>query len=239
MAFMDRVPATAGSPSMQTTADNDERMTARLQTHWQRAWQDLGLEAQDDVHPPLVSTLFRELIAAWSEPWRHYHTCQHLLECLDAFDRERAHAQRPGEVALALFFHDAVYDLQGHDNEARSADWSTRALRQAGVPGDAVARVHALIMATCHNAVPTEPDAQLLVDIDLAILGAPPERFAEYEVQIRREYAHVPPHVFEPRRKRILGSFLERQPLYQTPGMQARCEPQARINLSKAIGATD
>lgn len=200
-----------------------------LQAHWQQAWQDLNL--------PAPQQLLDALIAAWSEPWRHYHALQHLGECLEALARERQHAERPGEVALALFFHDAVYELQASDNEARSAAWADRTLADAQVPPDAVARVHALIMATCHNAAPTEPDAQLLVDIDLAILGAPPARFAEYEAQIRREYAHVPADVFEPRRKRILGTFLARDPIYQTPGLHARCEAQARVNLAQAIAA--
>ena len=203
-----------------------------LRRHWEHAWQDLRL--------PAPAGLVDALIAAWSEPWRHYHTKQHLLECLDLLAVERAAAQQPGEVALALFFHDAVYDLQAADNEARSADWATQALTQAGMPADAVARVHALVMATCHDAAPTaaHPDAQLLVDIDLSILGAPPARYAEYEAQIRREYAHVPPDIFEPRRKRILGSFLAREPIYQTAGMHARREAQARVNLKQAI-ATD
>lgn len=207
-----------------------------LRTHWQQAWQDLGR--------PAPAGLFEALLAAWSEPWRHYHTLQHLGECLDALARERAHAQHPGELALALFFHDAVYDLQASDNEARSAEWAQRALADAQVPNEAIARVHALIMATCHMAgsqaaaaQPLVPDTPLLVDIDLAILGAAPARFAQYEAQIRREYAHVPPEVFEPRRRRILGSFLAREPLYQTPGLQARCEAQARVNLAQAIAA--
>ncbi|RYY92905.1 MAG: N-methyl-D-aspartate receptor NMDAR2C subunit [Comamonadaceae bacterium] len=199
----------------------------RLQSHWRQAWRDLQL--------PAPGPLFTELMAAWAQPWRHYHAPQHLGECLDALARERHRAQRPGELALALFFHDAVYDLQASDNEARSADWAAHALASAQVPADALARVQALVMATCHDAVPTEPDAQLLVDIDLAILGAPPARFAEYEAQIRREYAHVPPDVFEPRRKRILGAFLARNPIYQTPGLRARCEAQARLNLAQAI----
>ena len=201
-----------------------------LHAHWRQAWQDMALPAPPD--------LLDALIAAWSQPWRHYHTPQHLGECLDALARERAQARRPGGLALALFFHDAVYDPQAGDNEARSADWATRALTDASVPPDAVPRVHALVMATCHGAapaVPDLPDAALLVDIDLAILGAPPARFAEYEAQIRREYAHVPPEVFEPRRRRVLAGFLAREPLYQTPGMRARCEAQARMNLARVI----
>ena len=46
-------------------------------------------------------------------------------------------------------------------------------------------------MATRHAALPAGGDEQLLVDIDLAILGASAARFAEYERQIRAEYAFV------------------------------------------------
>lgn len=202
---------------------------AAFDAHWRAAWSAMGIDT-----PP--AALRDALLARYAEPHRHYHTLQHLRECLDAFEREGAHAQRPGEVALALWFHDAIYGLQAHDNEARSADWARDALRAAGIDAASAQRVHDLIMATKHDAPPDDPDARLLVDIDLSILGAPPGRFAEYERQIRAEYAHVPPDVFEPQRRRILGRFLAREPLYQTPGMRARCEAQARINLRAACG---
>lgn len=196
---------------------------------WREAWGALGVPAPG-------SALQAELEARYREPQRHYHTLQHLGECLDGFARERAAAQRPGEVALALWFHDAIYDVHAHDNEARSADWARAALREAGASADAAQRVHALVMATRHDAQPADADAQLLVDIDLAILGAPAPRFDEYEQQIRREYAHVPPALFAVRRRQILAGFLERNPLYMTAGMRAHCEAQARINLRRAIG---
>ncbi|RYZ11252.1 MAG: N-methyl-D-aspartate receptor NMDAR2C subunit [Comamonadaceae bacterium] len=203
--------------------------TAALARSWQSAWSAVGVEVPDPA-------LFAELLARYTEPQRHYHTLQHLGECLDALADAHDLAERPGEVALALWFHDAIYDLDAHDNEARSADWAARALTAEGASNEAAARVHALVMATCHTAQPTEADAQLLVDIDLSILGAPAARFAEYEAQIRREYAHIPTDVFEPRRRRILGTFLARDPLYQTPGIRARCEANARVNLRRAIG---
>ena len=201
---------------------------ADFDASWRDAWAALCL--------PAPSALRDELLARYAEPGRKYHTRQHLHECLTGFARERASAARPGEVALALWFHDAVYDLQAHDNEARSADWARDALQAAGAPPEVAQRVHALVMATRHDAQPSDPDAQLLVDIDLSILGAPPARFAEYERQIRAEYAHVPPALFEPRRREILGRFLSRDPLYLTPALRARCETQARTNLRAAIG---
>lgn len=196
---------------------------------WLDAWRQLGVDAPDEA-------LLAELVARYSEPHRAYHTLQHLDECLEALARERSHAGRPAEIALALWFHDAIYDVRRHDNEARSADWARQALLAAGVADDAARRVHALVMATRHDAQPEGADAQLLVDIDLSILGAPAARFAEYERQIRIEYAHVPSEVFEPRRREILGRFLARDPIYLTESIRTTLEAQARLNLQQAIG---
>lgn len=199
-----------------------------LRASWTGAWRELGIAAPD--------ALLAELQDRHGEPQRHYHTLQHLGECLCNLVRECGHAQRPAEIALALWFHDAVYDVRRHDNEQRSADWARRALLAAGVELETATRVHALVMATRHDAQPEGTDARLLIDIDLAILGAPPARFAEYERQIRVEYAHVAPEVFEPRRRDILGRFLARNPLYQTASVRARLEATARHNLRQAIG---
>ncbi|KWT74164.1 MULTISPECIES: N-methyl-D-aspartate receptor NMDAR2C subunit [unclassified Variovorax] len=195
---------------------------------WADAWDALGVEAPG-------AALLDALLAHYGEPHRAYHTLQHLDECLEGLALERSHAKRPAEIALALWFHDAIYDVHRHDNEERSADWAQQALRDAGADADAAQRVHALVIATRHQAQPEEADAQLLVDLDLSILGALAPRFAEYEQQIRIEYAHVPPEVFEPRRRQILGSFLARDPLYLTPSIRARLEVQARFNLRRAI----
>ncbi|MBT2325775.1 N-methyl-D-aspartate receptor NMDAR2C subunit [Variovorax paradoxus] len=196
---------------------------------WLDAWRELGVDTPDE-------TLLAELLARHGEPHRAYHTLQHLDECLEALAREHGHAKRPAEIALALWFHDAIYDVHRHDNEALSADWAQQALNAAGVAADAAQRVHALVMATRHHARPDDAGAQLLVDIDLSILGASAARFAEYERQIRIEYAHVPPEIFEPRRREILAGFLARDPLYLTQSIRTKLEAQARINLQRAIG---
>lgn len=193
---------------------------------WSRAWGGSGAAGDG-------TALRDELLAAYAQPQRHYHTRQHLAECLALFDACVALARDPAAVELALWFHDAVYDLPGRDNEARSAAWASAALSGAR-PGLAGA-VHALVMATRHDAAPAPGDAALLVDIDLAILGAAPDRFAEYERQIRAEYAWVPRFLFRRKRHAVLRAFAERPAIYATPVLQARFEAAARRNLAGAL----
>jgi predicted metal-dependent HD superfamily phosphohydrolase len=195
---------------------------------WQRAWHELGAAAPD-------TALFNTLIARYSEKHRHYHTLQHLRECLEQFDAVRGMAQRPAEIELALWFHDAVYDPQRQDNEALSADWARDAVLQAGLPDDVAPRIHALIMDTLHLQAPTEPDARLLVDVDLSILGADPARFDESDAQIRAEFAHVPDAEFRQGRRRVLNGFLSRPRLYSTERFYQACEQQARANLQRSL----
>ena len=111
-------------------------------------------------------------------------------------------------------------------------------LQGHGAVPAAVQRIDELIMATCHSALPVTPDAQLLVDIDLSILGALPQRFAEYEAQIRQEYAFVPEDIFREKRGEILRAFLDRPVIYSTPHFQAALEARARDNLRLAIAGT-
>lgn len=182
------------------------------------------------------------LLRAWTEPHRRYHTLQHLEECLE-LAQARATDFSPIEQAhltLALWFHDAVYDTHGSDNERRSATLAMTELTKVGVPAEHCARIAQLVLATEHDAAsaPAEdPLTQLLIDIDLAILGASAARFAEYEGQIRQEYSWVPDTVYAAGRKKVLDHFRSRAKapamLFKTPAGGVLL-PQARFNLGLA-----
>jgi predicted metal-dependent HD superfamily phosphohydrolase len=203
-------------------------LTELLRSSWDRCWSALG--ASGDGH-----ALMRRLLAAYSEPERRYHTVQHLSECLTLLDQYRALAAEPAEVEIALWFHDGVYNVRGSQNEIRSAEWAERELRDAGVAPERVARVRELILATRHSAPPQGQDQMLVVDIDLAILGAPSARFDEYEAQIRAEYSWVPGFLFRARRHKVLAEFLSRDPIYGTPALRDALEGRARDNLAYAL----
>lgn len=131
-----------------------------------------------------------------------------------------------------MWFHDAIYDIGATDNERRSADWASTVLAAAGVTPQVADRVHAQIMVTRHDQPPQTPDQALLLDIDLAILGAPGAVFDGYEQQIFREYQNVPPAAMRSNRRRILQGFLDRPRIYHTQTMHDAREALARENLA-------
>jgi predicted metal-dependent HD superfamily phosphohydrolase len=211
-----------------TKIDATREQPADRHRRWQQMWHQLGSDAPADG-------LLTELLHRYAEPQRTYHTLQHLDECFAHFDRVRAEAEHEAELELALWFHDAVYDVRGHNNELNSANWARAELLRAGAAQDCAGRVHALVMATCHNAALVTRDAQILVDVDLSILGAPTGRFDEYETQVRAEYAWVPEPVYRSQRASILQAFLDRDSIYNTRYFRAHCEDQARENLVRSI----
>lgn len=196
---------------------------------WQRAWTALGA--------PAPQALLTQLLASYMEPHRHYHTQQHLHECLDLLESALPLALHPGEVELALWFHDSVYNPQADDNELRSAEWAARALLEQGTPAAVAYRVQALVLATAHATPPQGPDEQLLVDVDLGILAATAPRFAEYQMQIRAEYQWVPEPIYLSKRHEVLQGFLQRPFIYGTVHFHDQLELIARHNLQSALSA--
>ncbi len=203
--------------------------TTDLLDRWQSMWQQLGLTNPGDA-------LLVDVMQRYAEPHRSYHTMQHLDECFAQFDAVRNEAKHAAEIELALWFHDAIYDVKSHSNERQSADWVRSILLRADGTPAVAERVHALVMVTCHNALPISFDEQILVDVDLSILAANPARFAEYETQVRAEYAWVPEVTYRSKRAEILQSFLDRDTVYTTVYFKTNSEAIAQRNLVDSIG---
>lgn len=209
---------------------NAEAFSREYASQWQDLWQSLTGQAVD---PALLGAL----VLAYSEPHRHYHTRQHLSACLQHLPLLLPRAQRPDEIRCAMWFHDAIYQIGASDNELHSAEWARSALLSANAPQDVAQRVFALVMATRHDAAPQTSDQEILLDVDLAILGARAALFDGYEQQVRAEYQSVPEPQFRANRRRILQGFLTRARIYHTPLFFERYEAPARANLARSIAA--
>lgn len=110
-----------------------------------------------------------------------------------------------------------------------------KCLRGAAVADAAIQRVRELILCTKSHVPGTAADAPLLIDLDLAILGQPANRFWDYEHGIRAECAWVLTANFAEKRAEILTRFLARPVMYHTKSFRLRYEARARANLQLAI----
>lgn len=199
-----------------------------LEQSWTAMWKRLG--AQGDAN-----AVYNDLVARYSEPHRAYHTLQHIGHCLDELEQVRHLAANSDAVELALWYHDAVYDTKTKDSEERSATLAVEMVRNASLSDNLGQSVANLIMATKHSATPSDSDVQLLVDIDLSILGQAEEKFDEYERQVRKEYEWVSEDAFIAGRSAILKSFLDRPNIYATQFFRNKYETQARRNIARSL----
>lgn len=209
-------------------------------------WDALG--ASLSRQGPAWTAEGRRLLRHWSFWPRAYHDAQHLQACLDHWGAVPSGAvdglgagnaeamDDPQAVALALWFHDAVYWPWSGRNEERSARWARRFLQGQGLPAATVDTVERHILATRHgHACAPEGDDRWVLDIDLAILGQPPTVYAAFERNVRREYRFVRWSRYRAGRCAILRAFLERSALYETEWFRSRYEAQARVNLAHAL----
>jgi predicted metal-dependent HD superfamily phosphohydrolase len=179
------------------------------------------------------------LQAAYAEPQRRYHTRRHIDECLALLAEVPGLDARERQVLTwAIWWHDAIYDPTSPDNEARSAELAVRDLAALGAAAEDREEVARLVRLTAGHAVAAgDRLGAILVSIDLAILGASPERYDEYSGDVRAEYAHVPETAWRAGRSRVLQRFLATPVIFPDPELRDRFEAQARANLARELAA--
>lgn len=182
------------------------------------------------VADELAGKVFGDLASLYAEDHRKYHNMSHIDRMLGWLD---ATGEGIDSMELAIWFHDAVYDPLGKDNEARSARFFMEHFGSS-VSAPLMHDVERLILATDASRPRSgREDENLIIDIDLSILGAPPAEYAAYRDAIRCEYSAVPEEKFIAGRAAILRRFLS-QSIYTT-GFFAKLEGQARMNIREEI----
>lgn len=182
------------------------------------------------VAPSQADEKFDEIRNGYAGPGRFYHTLDHVLAVLGTVDSLASHAKNLNAVKLAAWLHDVIYDSKGSDNEDRSAEYALSLCEELAIPeGHWVA---ALIRKTKTHDAGDDVDAQVLLDADLAILGASESDYQAYAENIRREYAWVPEPEYRKGRRQVLERFLFRPRIFHFLG---HLEELARKNLAAEI----
>ena len=183
-----------------------------------------------------------ELAALYSAEDRHYHGLAHIQAMLALAEEYRGLLDDPEAVEAAIWFHDAIYDSRAKDNEAKSAELAEKRL-SGRIDPHRLARIAAMINATATHQLPplrdsdAVNDAALLLDMDLAILGAEPAAFDAYEKAVRLEYGWVKEPMWRAGRASVLQNFLARPHIFYTQSFRDRFEARARKNLERSLAS--
>ena len=212
-------------------------MNNKAKAYWDLLMQLLG-------NPKGTDNIYHEILASYRQPHRFYHNMAHILNMLEELETVKniVPVNNRQSIELAIWYHDIVYDTQPsqdvnkEDNETQSAHRLMADNKIFDLDPSLIHHTCELILATKHTESLEDTDAQVLVDLDLAILGKAPTLFDEYERNIRQEYAWVPEQDFRNGRAKILQSFLDRPYIYATSYFKEKYEDMARENLGRSVG---
>ena len=185
--------------------------------------------------------LLDALLGRHREKHRRYHTAAHVRWVIRHVEEITAEhpADHRDEVVAAAFYHDAVYEPAYPANERASARLARRDLAACGWDDERAERVGAMIEATAHMAnasgAPRLGDTAILLDADLAILGADPAAYSAYVAGVRSEYRHLDDAEWADGRADVLRGFLDRPAIFLTAPAAQWWEARARANLSAEL----
>ena len=141
----------------------------------------------------------------------------------------------PPTVVWAALWHDAIYDPRSSTNELDSASLARSALGALGVDQSRLDELERLIMLTAgHRVAHDDLAGAVLVDSDLAVLGADPGTYAVYVAGIRHEYQFVAEGAWRRGRAVVLQNLLDLPKIFSTEAMRAY-ESVARRNLANEL----
>lgn len=200
-------------------------------------WENLLLKFE--IEQKTAQKLFADLSNFYSSPDRHYHTLDHIQHFLGVVDALSAKAKNLEAIEYAAWFHDLIYDSKAKDNEEKSADYAETTLSNLELPKEVIDKVTQLILKTKTHQIAEDDDidTQIMLDADLAILGAERSRYRRYAQAIRLEYAWVSNQDYCYGRTQFLQSLLKRQKIYQMEEMFEKLETRARQNIQQEIDA--
>lgn len=203
--------------------DRQADLISQLKQRFTEAWEAVGGRDPEQAFEQIVSRY---------RSGRYYHTIDHVTEMLQTADRVMPDRPLSPECVVAVFMHDVVYDPERDDNETRSADLAKQMLADA--PPDSVERIASFIEATqSHEA--DDPDSRLIIDLDLAPLGAPHDIFEANVKKLIEEFHHIPTRTFLLGQAGYLKRFLNRPTIYYTKPFQDEFEERARANIQRFI----
>lgn len=196
-------------------------------------WFDLCYRNQIAINDAVA--MGNQLVNAYEESHRHYHTIDHVYACLNLLDGLPVSEQSKDMLEYATWFHDVIYDPQSRDSEKKSAllahDW----LDKHGVVYANEVKKIIELTADYNQWRPTDETEQFFHDLDLAVLGSTLDVYQKYAQDVRKEYWHLTDTDFITGRISFLEKIMKKENIYQTEAFHSMFELSARENIDNEL----
>ncbi len=182
-----------------------------------------------------ISTCLDFLVKQYSSSSRLYHNLQHLTFMLDELEQCSCKPDNREALIFSIFYHDVIYKASKKDNELQSAIVLEKHLSKTDFKYIQLCKES--IHATKEHKKSANSDINLLLDLDLAILGQNAEKYTSYTQKIRKEYDLYPDFLYKPARRKAMIHFLKQKQIFKTVEFFDKYEKQARENIYNEIAS--
>lgn len=125
------------------------------------------------------------------EPHRFYHNVNHIADILSNISRlypDNSNIKDKTILALAAFFHDAIYDPRRKDNEERSVEFFRKCISSGGCNEENAEAICQIILDT-KTHIPSSTLSEVFCDLDLyGLRHGNAERILTDEFNIFKEF---------------------------------------------------
>ncbi|MFI8605135.1 hypothetical protein ACIGCP_11775 [Cellulophaga baltica] len=164
---------------------------------------------------------------------RHYHNLEHLAYMFRWLATVKSEVKNLDAMLFAIYYHDSIYNTTRSDNEHQSALYFKKMISKTSF--EAITEVMDLIAATKEHMQSDDTDTNILLDLDLAVLGEKPENYLIYAKAIRKEYYIYPDFMYRKGRKKVLMNMLNLEAIYKTDFFKTLLETTAIENLKAEL----
>ena len=169
----------------------------KIDAHWMflsSCWGSLG--EISDWNPDWNKVMIY-LVHRYQTPKRYYHNLNHIEYCLRELQEIDIDRESKIIIELAIWFHDAVYDISKTDNEEQSAKLAVRCLNAFNVNAVIIDKVEGMILKTKDHKCMGDWAENIFLDIDMSILAADNITYRKYKNGILREFKEYCAKVYE------------------------------------------
>lgn len=166
---------------------------------------------EDSLKMHISLKAFNELPIRWSEPTRHYHNVNHLIDIIKNIEEHKDFKYlsvfEKQSLLLAAFFHDVIYDAKRKDNEDQSIKYFLSSYKGGNLTMSKL--VCELIETTKYRKRPLDKLKKIFWESDNYKFKGSYENFLKNEKLIRKEFSFVPNEEYKQKRLEFLNSNLD------------------------------